>query len=103
MKSSMIQVTVKELCEREDLSRTLLIELVEYNIARPLAGSSSEDWVFDATATHWLKRAIRLQRDLDIDWFAVAMLVDLLRERESLNEENRLLRQRLNRFLLEEG
>lgn len=101
MISSTMRVTVQELCEREDLSRTLLLELIEYDIARPVAGSSAEDWVFDISGTHWLKRALRLQRDLDIDWIAVAMLVDLLREREQLSEENHLLRQRLGRFLSE--
>ena len=103
MISSMMRVTVKELCEREELPRTLLVELIEYDIARPVAGSSLEDWVFDATGTHWLKCAIRLQRDLDLDWVAVAMLVDLLRERERLNDENRALRQRLQRFISDGG
>lgn len=103
MISSMMRVTVKELCEREELPRTLLVELIEYDIARPVSGSSVEDWVFDATGTHWLKCALRLQRDLDLDWVAVAMLVELLQERERLSEENRALRQRLQRFMSEDG
>jgi chaperone modulatory protein CbpM len=77
--------------------------MVQYDIARPVAGTSIEDWVFDANAAHWLKKALRLQRDLDLDWVAVAMLVDLLRERERLDRENRRLRQRLGRFLADDG
>lgn len=103
MTSTIIQVTVSELCEREELSRPVVVQLVQYEIAQPLAGSSVEDWIFDVTSAHWMKRAVRLQRDLDIDWIAVAMLVDLLRERDQLNQENQCLRQRLGRFLLEEG
>ena len=79
------------------------MQLVQYDIAQPLAGASIEDWVFDVTSAHWMQRAIRLQRDLDIDWIAVAMLIDLLQERERLSEENRCLRQRLGRFLMEDG
>jgi chaperone modulatory protein CbpM len=98
-----MRITVHELCEQEDLSRSLLVELVRSEIARPIAGSSVNDWVFDANAAHWLKKAIRLQRDLDLDWVAVAMLVDLLRERERLHQENRSLRQQLGRFLADDG
>jgi len=103
MTSTVIQITVSELCEREELSRPVVVQLVQYDIAQPVAGASIEDWVFDVTSAHWMQRAIRLQRDLDIDWIAVAMLIDLLQERERLREENRCLRQRLGRFLVEDG
>jgi len=103
MTSTVIQITISELCEREELSRPVVVQLVQYDIAQPVAGASIEDWVFDVTSAHWMQRAIRLQRDLDIDWIAVAMLIDLLRERERLSEENRCLRQRLGRFLVEDG
>lgn len=103
MTSTVIQITISELCEREELSRPVVVQLVQYDIAQPVAGASIEDWVFDVTSAHWMQRAIRLQRDLDIDWIAVAMLIDLLQERERLSEENRCLRQRLGRFLMEDG
>lgn len=102
MISAVMRISVSELCEREGLSRALVLELVQYEIAQPLAGSSVDDWIFDLNSAHWMQRAIRLQRDLDIDWVAVAMLVDLLREREKLSQENRCLRQRLQRFLADD-
>ena len=102
MSSTIIQITVSELCEREELSRSAVVQLVQYDIVQPLAGSSIEDWIFDVTSAHWMQRAIRLQRDLDIDWIAVAVMIDLLRERERLSEENQQLRQRLGRFLMED-
>jgi chaperone modulatory protein CbpM len=101
MTTSLTQITVSELCECEGVSQPLLLQLVRYEIARPLAGSSVDDWVFDTGTAQWMQRAIRLQRELDIDWVAVAMLVDLLRERDQLAQENRALRQRLSRFLSE--
>jgi chaperone modulatory protein CbpM len=101
MPTTLVRVTVQELCEQGGLSRSLLVELVQYDIAQPVAGTSVDDWVFDATAAHWLKKALRLQRDLDLDWVAVALLVDLLRERERLHQENQSLKQRLGRFLID--
>ncbi|MEQ8516632.1 MAG: chaperone modulator CbpM [Chromatocurvus sp.] len=98
MSTTVMRITVSELCERDGLSRSMLVQLVDHEIARPLAGESPEDWVFDISSAHWMRRAMRLRRDLDIDWIAVAMLVDLLRERESLQRENTCLRQRLDRF-----
>jgi chaperone modulatory protein CbpM len=102
MMSTLVRITVSEICEQEGLSAGTVSQLVEFEIARPLAGSSTADWQFDATGAHWMKRAVRLQRDLEIDWVTVATLIDLLRERERLLKENQCLRQRLERFLLSE-
>lgn len=99
MNDSMTRISVTELCEREGVSRALLVEMVEYEIARPLAGSSSEDWIFDVSSAGWLTRALRLRRDLELDSAAVAVLVDLLRQRERLQRDNECLRQQLERFL----
>jgi chaperone modulatory protein CbpM len=99
MSSSVMRISTAELCEREGVSRALLVELVEYEVAHPLAGESSDDWIFDTGAAGWLTRAIRLRRDLDLDCAAVAMLIDLLRQRERLQRENRCLRQQLERFV----
>jgi len=93
------RISVSELCQREGLTHRLLVELVEHEVALPVAGSSAQDWEFDTAGAHWLRKALRLQRDFDLDAVAVAMLVDLLRERERLFRENRDLQQRLARFL----
>lgn len=102
MINTVSRISVAEFCECEGIKRSVLVELVQYDIARPVAGSSSEEWEFDASSAHWMKRAIRLQRDLDLDWVATAMLIDLLRDREVLRGENARLRQRLDRFLADD-
>jgi chaperone modulatory protein CbpM len=99
MSTTVTRMTIGEVCECEGVTRTLLVQLVEYDIARPLGGGPSRDWVFDVSGVAWIKRALRIQRDFDLDWAAVAVMVDLLREREALQQENRSLRQRLERFL----
>lgn len=102
MNTPVSRITVAELCECEGVSRALLLQLVQYEVAEPMAGSSIDNWEFDTSSARWMQRAIRLQRDLDIDWVAVATLIDLLREREDLRRENRELHRRLRRFLDED-
>jgi chaperone modulatory protein CbpM len=99
MSDQLLRVTVQELCDRQGIARSLVVELVEHEIARPLAGETPEDWVFDAAAASWVSCALRLRRDLELDWVAVAMLIDLLREREQLTLENARLRRQLARYV----
>lgn len=102
MMSALMRITISEFCEREGLSQGTVVELVEYDIARPLNKDSTSAWQFDANAVHWMKRAIRLQRDLELDWVTVAAMIDLLRQREKLLQENKNLRSQLDRFLASE-
>jgi chaperone modulatory protein CbpM len=99
MSTSLMRISMREICEREGFSQTVVVNLVELDIARPVAGTTVEDWLFDTTDVHWIKTAVRLHRDLELDWIATGMLVDLLRQREQLRRENRRLRQQLERFI----
>lgn len=103
MTNSVLRITIQELCQQEGLAQATMIELVEHDIAQPVAGQSPVDWVFDTTGSHWIKKAIRLQRDLELDWLAVAMLVDLLRQQERLQRENQSLKRRLDRLLSDDS
>lgn len=100
--SSVLRITVSEFCEREGITEQQVVTIVEYGIARPLEGRSTRDWEFDTASARWMHKALRLRRDLELDWVATAMLIDLLRQRERLYRENRQLRQRLERFLLDD-
>lgn len=99
MKTSLMRVSVSELCERQEMSHTLVVELVELEIASPIEGDSVENWVFDATGAMWMQKALRLHRDLQLEWEAIGALVGLIRERDHLQKENALLRRKLERFL----
>lgn len=91
-------ISFNELCQSAHIDEELVIEVVEYGIAEPVAGQSSQDWLFDSTNVHWLKKAIRLSRDMEIDWVAVAMVIELLKQKEALERENQQLQQQLSRF-----
>ncbi|MFT6906190.1 MAG: chaperone modulatory protein CbpM [Oleiphilaceae bacterium] len=47
---------------------------------------------------HWFKKALRLQQDLELDWIAVALIIDLMQQKELLLRENECFQQQLERF-----
>jgi|AntAceMinimDraft_5_1070358.scaffolds.fasta_scaffold01716_4 chaperone modulatory protein CbpM len=99
MTELVLSISLHELCQCEGLSQQLIVEVVDHGIAQPVAGQSVVDWVFDTTSVHWLRKAVRLHDDLEIDWVAVAMVIDLLRQKEALEKRNQCFEQQLKRFL----
>ncbi len=93
-----LTLRLEEVCRCVEISEELLAEFVAQGIVAP-QGDTPSEWRFDANSVSTLKRAVRLQRELDIDWAGVAVALDLLREVDTLRAENRMLRQRLERFL----
>jgi chaperone modulatory protein CbpM len=98
MTEIVLSISVRELCQYEGLTEQLIVEVVEHGIAQPAAGRKVHDWEFDTTSVHWLRKAVRLHRDLEIDWIAVAMVIDLLRQNEALQRQNQYIEQQLKRF-----
>lgn len=99
MTELVLSISVHELCECEEFTEQLIVEVVDHGIAQPVAGREVVDWVFDTTSVHWLKKAVRLHSDLEIDWIAVAMVIDLLRRNEALEKRNQHFEQQIKRFL----
>ncbi|MEX1034231.1 MAG: chaperone modulator CbpM [Cellvibrionaceae bacterium] len=93
----LVHITTQELCQRIDLSEETLEEIVEHGIVEP-RGEKPEEWTFDIDYVWVVRRAARLHRDLGIDWAGIALVLELLNERERLVEENRMLQRRLRRF-----
>ncbi|MCW8194480.1 chaperone modulatory protein CbpM [Proteobacteria bacterium 005FR1] len=93
----LIQITTQEVCQRVDLSTETLVEIVEHGIVEP-EGEQPEQWMFSVDYVCTIRRATRLHRDLGIDWAGVALVLDLLEERDRLRRENQMLQRRLQRF-----
>ncbi|ATM87211.1 chaperone modulator CbpM [Yersinia massiliensis] len=93
-----ITFTVTELCQSTGIMQDELVEVVELGVIVPLEPADSV-WIFDAKALSSLKRAQRLQHELDLDWSGVAMTLTLLERVEQLKKENEQLRRQLDRFL----
>ena len=93
-----LSISLHELCQYEGLNEQLIVAVVDHGIAQPVAGNSAVDWVFETTSAHWVRKAVRLHNDLEIDWIAVAMVIDLLKRNEALQKQNESFEQRLKRF-----
>jgi chaperone modulatory protein CbpM len=92
-----VHLTLEECCQATHLPVEALVELVEHGIVAP-EGEAPQQWRFDSAALSLMRRANRLRRELELDWAATALALDLLGEVERLREENRRLRRRLGRF-----
>ena len=87
-------VTLVELSRACGLSAAELDELVEYGALPPLQGDQPER-AFSAEWVVPLRTAGRLRQDLDLDLFAVAILLGYLNRIEQLESEVKSLRAHL--------
>ena len=92
-----VHLTLEECCLLVEAPADSLVEIVEYGIVEP-AGRAPRDWRFDSPALDRLRQALRLHRDLHLDWQAVAVALELLDEVGRLRAENESLKRRLLRF-----
>lgn len=94
-----LRIHLDELCLSADISQEAIIEVVEYDIVTPLEGDTLSEWVFDLESAHWIKKAIKLNQQLQIDWLATAMVIELMKKQQELIKENKQLKVRLSRLL----
>lgn len=93
-----LKVSFTEICQAVDLSEKTVVELVEHDIVQT-QGDEEGTWFFDVAMVSVAKRAVRLRRDLDLDWSAIAMVLELVEQRDQLKAENESLKRMLQRFL----
>jgi chaperone modulatory protein CbpM len=87
-----------EVCLQTGVAKEMVIEIIEHGIVEPV-GTSADDWYFSPYMVTLTHKAVRLHRDLDVDWAGIALAIELLEEVEQLREQNRCLQRRLNRFV----
>lgn len=104
MTEKLFSISFDELCQHEEIDSQLIVELVEHEIVVPLQASekrnNKEQWLFDTGSLQWIQKAVRLHHDLEIDWVAVAVVIDLMQQKEALQKENEVFRHQLERFWL---
>jgi len=94
-----LYIPIDELCENTSISIEVILEAVEYGIATPQSGTTFSEWVFDLESAHWIKKAIKLNKEFLLDWVAISIVIDLMKEKEELTQENVRLKSRLSRLL----
>ncbi|MGB7242632.1 MAG: chaperone modulator CbpM [Sulfitobacter sp.] len=76
-------LSLQDLCRFCQADETWVIELVEHGVLEPV-GSTRGSWRFVGTSIVRAKKARRLNRDLGINTAGVALVLDLLEERDAI-------------------
>ncbi len=88
------EYSLEELCHHNSFSTEFIIQCVDYGIAE-VEGEEAVEWKFSPVLLQRLQRAHRLQRDLDINFTGLAVVLDLLDEMEELKSELGVLRKKI--------
>ena len=84
------ELTLHELCRFCDADEAWVVELIQHGVVEP-HGSGEAEYSFGQISVLRAKKARRLNRDLGINAAGVAMVIELLEERDEI-------RRRLSRY-----
>jgi chaperone modulatory protein CbpM len=87
-------MTLAEVTRNLRMSAGTVAALVDCGIVEP-RGEQPNQWLFEPHMVTLIQRASRLQCDLDLEWPAVALAMDLMKDLQRLRNENQRLRQQL--------
>ncbi|MCW8995633.1 MAG: chaperone modulator CbpM [Psychromonas sp.] len=99
MKRTLSNISLNELCQLDSIEPEIIIEIVQYGIVKPIENAETVDWEFETSSVYWIKKAVQLYQDLEIDWLAVALLIELMQQRDALRKENEAFKKQLKRFI----
>ena len=80
--------TLREICTACGVHAELVIDMVEEGVLEP-RGADPTEWCFTGNAVTRAQIAIKLTRDLRVNWPGAALALDLLEEIERLRLERR--------------
>tara|TARA_R110002094_G_scaffold89971_10_gene92663 strand:- start:875 stop:1174 length:300 start_codon:yes stop_codon:yes gene_type:complete len=84
MKSDVVDaLSLQDLCRFCQAEEAWVVELVEHGVLEP-KGSGTGNWRFVGTNIVRAKKARRLNRDLGINTAGVALVLDLLEQRDAV-------------------
>ncbi len=78
-----VELSLTDLAQRGSVHIEIIIELVEEGVLEP-QGKSPEQWRFTGPDLVRLRRALNLQRDLELNLPGIALAMDLLDELDEL-------------------
>lgn len=96
--SRVVSYTLAEVCEICQVTVDHIYELIDYGVLDPV-GTSSAEWRFSTRSIVQARRAVRLQRDLELNLAGIALSPDLLDENARLRRELQIARAHLARFM----
>ena len=78
-----------EFCAASGLLESLVAEMVREGILEP-RGAVPQEWHFSGACLAHAQRALRLQRELELNWAAVAFVLPLLDELKELRRQQQV-------------
>lgn len=90
--------TVTEICHHTGVTKDDLNEIIALGVIEPVE-IRTEEWLFDDNAIVVVHRALKLHRELALDWHGIAIALTLLDANEQLKQENQQLKRQLMRFI----
>ena len=78
-----VTFTLTELCQACGVETELVLEMVREGVIEP-AGDDEREWRFHGLSLLRAQAALRLVRDLDVNWPGAALALDLLDELDRL-------------------
>jgi chaperone modulatory protein CbpM len=85
-----IELTLNDMAQRCAVETRIVIEMVEEGVLEP-QGRRPEEWQFRGPDLIRLRRALRLQQDLEVNLPGIALTMDLLEELDELRARLRML------------
>ncbi len=79
---------LRELCAACGVHAEIVIEMVEEGVLEP-RGAEPAEWLFPGSAVTRAQKALKLARDLRVNWPGAALALDLLEEIEWLRSHRR--------------
>lgn len=89
-----VTFTLEELGEISGVEVALVRELITYDIIVPIDAVSGQ-YKFDMGQLQRLQKALRLQRDLELNYAGIALVLHLLEEIKDLRAKSELLNKHL--------
>lgn len=79
-------ISLDDFCGASGLVESLVSEMVREGVLDPL-GAAPREWRFSGACLARAQRALRLRRDLELDWAAIAFVLPLLDELKELRRQ----------------
>jgi chaperone modulatory protein CbpM len=90
-------LTLTEVTRSIRMPEQTVITIVDHGIVEP-SGRQPADWRFDPPMVITIRKACRLQHDLELDWPGTALALELIGQLQQLRQDNRRLRRQLDRL-----
>jgi len=85
-----IEVTIEDLCRSCSVQREMIVALIEEGVLMPVNADAAA-YRFPGVSVRLVIKAVRLQRDLDLNIPGIALALELMEEIERLRDRLRVL------------